>query len=128
MISATRSPVLWIGAVIGLVLAASELLGGDSIVTAAVSIAIVIGFAMLVTLLQGRSETAASLAGRPVDERWEHIGLEASAYAFAASALATLGALAIVQATGGDWQPYAGVAVIMAIAYAGSLVVVRARH
>jgi hypothetical protein len=128
MISATRSPVLWIGAAIGLVIAAAEMMGGDSILTAVVSIAIVVGFAALVTLLRGRSDTAASLAGRPVDERWEHIGLEASAYAFAASGLATIGALAVAQATGGDWQPYATVAVIMAIAYLGSLVVVRARH
>lgn len=128
MMSAARSPVLWIGFVIGLVIAASELLGGDSILTAAVSLAVVVGFAVLVTLLQGRSETASSLAGRPVDERWEHIGLEASAYAFAVSGLATIGALAIAQATGGAWQPYAIVAGVMGLAYLGSLAVVRARH
>ncbi len=128
MTSVARSPVVWIGLVIGLVIAVSGLIGGDSFLTAAVSVAIVVGFAVMVTLLKGRSETASSLAGRPVDERWEHISLEASAYAFAVSGLGTIGALAVAQATGSAWQPYAIVAVIMALAYVGSLVVVRATH
>ena len=128
MMSAAKSPVLWVAVVIGVVIAAAELVGGDSIQQAAVSIMIVVGFAVLVTLLRGRSDTASSLAGRPVDERWEHISLEASALAFAVSALATLGAFAIAEATGGAWQPYAMMAVVMGLAYLGSLVVVRARH
>ena len=126
--SIARSPVLWIGLVIGLVIAASGLVGGESILAATISLVVVLGFVVLMALLQGRSETASSLAGRPADERWEHISLEASAYAFAVSALATIGALAITQATGGAWGPYALVAGVMGLAYLGSLAVVRARH
>jgi hypothetical protein len=34
----------------------------------------------------------------------------------------------VTEATGGDWQPYALVAVTMAVAYVGSLVIVRVRY
>jgi hypothetical protein len=123
-----RWPALAIGIPIGVVIAAARLAGGGTIIDALVVLAIAVGYAVLVTVIGSRNDTVSALAGRPVDERWEHIGLEASALAFGASAIAVLAIFALTQAGGGAWQPYALVAAVMGVSYAGSLVIVRLRH
>ena len=128
MTRVARWPALAVGIPIGLVIAAARLAGGGTIADALVILAITIGYALVVTVVGRRNDTASALAGRPVDERWEHIGLEASALAFGASALAVLAILALSQVGGGAWQPYALVASVMAVSYVGSLVIVRLRH
>jgi hypothetical protein len=127
MSSLSRSPVLGAGILIGLAFGAAGLLGGDPIWRAAISTVIPIAYAVVVTLVGRRSETVSVLAGRPVDERWEHMNLEASAWALGASAIVVLGAFIVAEATHGDWAPYAFIAAVMAAAYAGSLAVIRAR-
>jgi hypothetical protein len=122
-----RSPVLVVGVVAGLVIGAAELVGGGTIALAAISTAIPIGYALLVTLLARRSETASVLAGRPVDERWEVMNQEAAAWALGISAIVILAAFVVADATGGDWQPYAFTGAVMAVAYVGSLAVIRLR-
>ena len=122
-----RSPVLAVGIVIGLVFGAAGLIGGDPPWRAAISTAIPIGYALLVTIVGRRSETVSVLAGRPVDERWEHINLEASAWALGITAIVILAAFIVADATGGDWMPYAFMGAVMAVAYAGSLAVIRLR-
>lgn len=126
--SIARSPVLVTGVVIGAGLGLARLVGGGSPAEALLAFAIAAGYALVVTLLARRSETAGALAGRPVDERWEHINLEACAWALGVTAIVVVAAFAVAEATGGDWQPYALVAVTMAVAYLGSLVIVRVRH
>ena len=128
MKSMRRAPVLVSGAVIAVAFGIAELAGGASPFRAGVSVAIILAWSILVTVLSRRSETMSVLAGRPVDERWEHINVEASAYALALSAIVVLAAFVIADASGGDWQPYALVAVVMAVSYLGSLLVLRARH
>jgi hypothetical protein len=123
-----RWPALAAGIPIGIVIAVARLAGGGTVADALIVLAIAVGYALLVTVAGNRNDTASALAGRPVDERWEHMGLEASAWAFGASALAVLGILALNQAVGGAWQPYAFVAAVMAVSYVGSLVIVRLRH
>jgi hypothetical protein len=122
-----RSPVLFVGIVAGLVIGAAELVGGGTIARAALSTAIPIGYGLLVTLLARRSETASVLAGRPVDERWEVMNQEAAAWALGISAIVILAAFVVADATGGDWQPYAFSGAVMAVAYVGSLAVIRLR-
>ena len=122
-----RSPVLVVGVVAGLVIGAAELVGGGTIALAVISTAIPIGYALLVTLLARRSETASVLAGRPVDERWEVMNQEAAAWALGISAIVILAAFVVADATGGDWQPYAFTGAVMAVAYVGSLAVIRLR-
>ena len=127
MQSIARSPVLGIGLVIGLVLGATEVASGGSAARVLAAGGIPIAYAVLVTHLGRRSETASVLAGRPVDERWEHFNLEASAWALGASAIFVIAAFVVVQASGGDYLPYAFTGAVMALAYVGSLVLIRLR-
>lgn len=127
MRSIARSPVLAIGLVIGLVFGASEVAAGGSPARILLAAGIPIAYAVVVTLLGRRSETVSVLAGRPVDERWEHFNLEASAWALGVSAIVVLAAFVLVQATGGDYLPYAFIAAVMAVAYIGSLILIRLR-
>jgi hypothetical protein len=122
-----RSPVLWVGVIVGLVIGAAELAGGGSALRAAISTAIPICYADLVTLLARRSETASVLAGRPVDERWELMNQEAAAWALGLSAIVVIAAFIVADAMSGDWLPYAFVGAVMALAYVGSLAVIRLR-
>jgi len=123
-----RSPVLVVGVIIGLVMGAAEQIGSGIAWRAALSTVIPIGYAALVTVLAPRNEAASALAGRPVDERWEHINLEAATWAFGATAIVVLAMFVGVDAQGGDWHPYAFMAAVMAVAYVGSLLLVRLRH
>jgi hypothetical protein len=102
--------------------------GGGNLWPAAVGGAIPVVYAVAVTLLARRSALSSLLAGQPVDERWEHIGLEAAALALGISAVVVMGVLAVALATDGDWQPYALVGAVMAVAYAASLFFIRLRH
>ena len=122
-----RSPVLWVGVVVGLAIGAAELAGGGPPWRAAISTAIPIGYAVLVTLLARRSETVSVLAGRPVDERWELMNQEAAAWALGLSAIVVIAAFIVADATGGDWLPYAFIGSVMAAAYVLSLAVIRLR-
>ena len=122
-----RSPVLYVGLIIGIVFGVAGVLGGAPAWQAAISAVIPIGYALVVTLLARRSETASVLAGRPVDERWELFNLEASAWALGLAAVVALGAFVVAEVTNGDWGPYALMCSVMAIGYVGGLVVMRLR-
>lgn len=122
-----RSPVLVVGVVVGLVIGVAEFAGGGTVGWAAVSTAIPIAYAVVVTLLARRSEAAGVLAGRPVDERWELMNQEAAAWALGLSAIAIIGAFVVADATGGDWLPYAFIGAVMAATYIGSLAVITLR-
>jgi hypothetical protein len=122
-----RSPVFITSLVIGLVMASSEIVAGGSLGRIALAGAIPIAYGLLVTVVGRRSETVSVLAGRPVDERWQHINLEASTWALGVSAIVVLAAFVMAQATGGEWLPYAFIGAVMALAYVGSLVLIRLR-
>jgi len=123
-----RGPVLAVGVVVGLAFGVARLAGGDEAWSAAIVALIPVAYAVVVTLLAPGSETAALLAGRPVDERGEHIGLEAATWAFGASAVTVLVAFVLVTLQDGDWLPYATIGGVMGVAYVGSLALVRLRH
>jgi len=121
-------PVLAVGIVIGLGLGVAEVLARGAAWQVAIAAGFPIAYAAIVTLVAPRSEAASLLAGRPVDERAEHINLEASAWALGLTAVVVLAAFAVAEASGNDWGPYAFIATVMALAYVGSLLVVRLRH
>ena len=123
-----RYPALAVGIVVGPLVVVADLVGGGSLVSAAASLAIVLGYAIVVTVVGRRNETVSTLAGRPVDERWEHINLEACAYALGISGVVVLIAFLVTDATGGAWQPYALMGSVIALSYIGSLLLVRTRH
>ena len=127
MQSIARSPVLAVGLVVGFAIGASEVAAGGSAFAIAAGAGFPIAYALLVTILGRHSETASVLAGRPVDERWQHFNLEASTWALGVSAIVVLAAFVVVQASGGDYLPYAFMGAVMAIAYIGSLVLIRLR-
>jgi hypothetical protein len=122
-----RSPVFITSLVIGLVIAGAEVAAGASLGRIVLAGAIPIAYGLLVTVVGLRSETVSVLAGRPVDERWQHINLEACTWALGVSAIVVLAAFVMAQATGGEWLPYAFIGGVMALAYLGSLVLIRLR-
>lgn len=122
-----RSPVVVVGVVVGAILGGAEIAGGGPAWRVATSALIPIGWALAVAILGRNSETMSVLAGRPVDERYAHMNLEASAWALGVTAVAGLGAFVVADATRGDWAPYAFMCAVMAAAYVASLVIIRLR-
>lgn len=122
------SPVIWVGVIVGALTGLATYAGGGGLGPAALGATIPIAYGVAVTLLAPRSAISSVLAGRPIDERWEHIGLEATALTLGISAFVILGAFTVTLASGGQWQPYAFAAGVIAVAYSVSLVVVRLRH
>jgi hypothetical protein len=127
MLTRLSSPVVAVGVVVGLIIGGADLVAGHPLWQAALGFAIPVAYGILVTLVATRSETVSVLAGRPVDERWQHINLVASTWAFGASAIVLLVAFVVANATGGDRLPYAFIGAVMAAAYVGSLAIIRAR-
>ena len=127
MLTRLSSPVVAVGVVVGLIIGGADLVAGHPLWQAALGFAIPLAYGILVTLVATRSETVSVLAGRPVDERWQHINLVASTWAFGASAIVLLVAFVVANATGGDRLPYAFIGAVMAAAYVGSLAIIRAR-
>lgn len=122
------SPVIWVGVIVGALMGVAWLASGSDVGSAMLGAAIPIGYALVVTLLGRRYALSSVLAGRPIDERWEHINLEATAWALGISATVVLGAVIVTLASGGQWQPYAFIGAVMAAGYLVSLIVVRLRH
>lgn len=122
------SPVIWVGVIVGALMGVAWLASGSDVGSAMLGAAFPIGYALVVTLLGRRYALSSVLAGRPIDERWEHINLEATAWALGISATVVLGAVIVTLASGGQWQPYAFIGAVMAAGYLVSLIVVRLRH
>lgn len=122
-----NSPVVITGTILGLVLAAGDLISGASPAHAMIALAIVLGWAVLVTVVGRRSETFSVLAGRPVDERWAQIGVHASAVAFGISALAVVFLVVVAEVQHGDPLPYALVGALMGASYLVSVAWFRLR-
>jgi len=128
MTTVVRSPVFVIGVVAGLALGAAELVGSGEAWRALLSGAIPILYGLVVTLAGRRRDSLSVLAGRPIDERAASINAEASTWAFGLTAIAVLAGVAWQIASRADWTPFAAVAVVMAVAYLGSMFVLDFRR
>lgn len=127
MMTRLSSPIVAVGVVVGLVIGGADLVAGHPPWQAVLGFAIPAAYSILVAFMAARSETVSVLAGRPIDERWQHINLVASSWAFGLSAIVLLAAFVVTNATGGDRLPYAFIGAVMAMAYVGSLAIVRTR-
>lgn len=116
-----------VGLVLGLLIAAAELVRDASPAEAAISFAIVAGYALAVRALQSRSDVASLLSGLARDERWESINLRALSLAAQVLAVVLVGAFLVAQFRGGDSTPYAWVGAVFGATYLGSLVWYRSR-
>ncbi len=116
-----------VGFVLGLLIAAAALGRQATPVQAVISFAIVAGYALLLLVLQSRSDVASVLSGLPRDERWESINLRALSLAAQVIAVVLVGAFLVTSFGGGDPLPYAWVGAVFAVAYLGGILWYRAR-
>jgi hypothetical protein len=116
-----------VGFLLGLLMAAAELGHGASFAQAAVTFAIVAGYAIALRVLQSRSDVASLLSGLPSDERWESINLRALALAAQVIAVVLVAAFLVTQFGGTDATPYAWLGAVFAVTYFGGLVWYRMR-
>jgi len=94
------------GLALGAALLALEVSLGMSADRAAVGAAIVIGWSLLLWVLQPRSELVSSVVGRPRDERWQLVNLHAAAASVTMTALLTVVGFAVTELRGGDGTAY----------------------
>ena len=90
-----------VGFVLGLLIAAAALGRDASPVQAVVAFAVVAGYAILLLVLQSRSDVASVLSGLPRDERWESINLHALSLAAQVLAVILVAAFLISSFGGG---------------------------
>jgi len=113
----TRWLVPAVGIVLGILIAIALMGQHAASWQIAVSVVIVVGYAVAVQLLQRRSDVAGVLAGRPVDERWSAINDHALSLAAQVTAVVLVVAFLVVTFAGGDALPYAWVGAVLAVSY-----------
>ncbi len=123
----SRWTVPIVGFVLGILIALS-MLGSDATpAQAAIAFAIVAGYAIVLRLLQSRSDVASLLSGMPRDERWESINLRALSLAAQVIAVAIVGAFLVTQFGRADATPYAWLGALFAAMYLGGILWYRQR-
>ncbi len=123
----SRWTVPIVGFVLGILIALS-MLGGDATpAQAAIAFAFVAGYAIVLRLLQSRSDVASLLSGMPRDERWESINLRALSLAAQVIAVAIVGAFLVTQFGRADATPYAWLGALFAATYLGGILWYRQR-
>ena len=110
------------GLVIGAVLIGIELSQGASVAGALGGLIIIVLYSLGLFILQNRSETISTLAGRPVDERWTQINTQALAVAATFAAIVSLGGFAVMEALGRDNWQFAFMCLVVAGGYFGGLI------
>jgi hypothetical protein len=116
-----------VGFILGILIALS-LLGSDaSPAEAALSFAFVAGYAIILRLLQTKSDVASLLSGMPRDERWESINLRALSLSAQVIAIALVGAFLVTQFSRADATPFAWLGALFAATYLGGILWYRQR-
>jgi hypothetical protein len=115
------------GVVLGGIFFAVSVARGDSVGRASIAFAIVAGYALVVSIFRGRSETASAIGGLPVDERWQAISLRGMAASGQIGAFVALGGFIVSEASGHDGMQFALVAAAIGLGCIGSIIVLRWR-
>jgi hypothetical protein len=112
------------GVALGGVMGSADLAtnGSPSRAVTDVTMAILVGYTLVLMVFRGRSETASVLAGHPVDERWQAINLHAVAAAGMIGAFVALGGFIAAEETGHDWSGFAIVAAAIGAGYVGGVI------
>ncbi len=118
--------VVW-GVVLGAVMFGVQLAAGSSAGEAALTFAIVAGYALVVAVLQSRFETMRALAGRPIDERWQLIHERALALTANVGIAVSLVGFVAAEVTHRDAGPFALVAAVMGFTYIAGIFAYRTR-
>lgn len=116
-----------VGLVLGILIAAAMLGSNASPALAAVAFVIVAGYAIVLRLLQSRSDVARLLSGLPRDERWESINLRALSLAAQVMAIVLVGTFLVTQFGKADATPYAWLGALFALTYLGGILWYRQR-
>ena len=106
-----------VGFVLGLLFAAAELARNASPWQAALTFAIVAGYALALRALQSRSDMAGLLSGLPRDERWASINVRALSLAGQVIAIVLVAAFLVTQFGGGDATTYAQLGAVFGVSY-----------
>jgi uncharacterized membrane protein len=112
-----RWQVLIAGTAVGAALALVEAANGLSWERSLSAFVIVVGYTAVLAGLQGRSETMATLAGNPVDERWRLISDRAANLTALVGIVVALGGLLLSELAGRDSTQFGIVAAAMGFAY-----------
>jgi len=126
----TRTRTRWlvpaVELILGLLIAGSLLGQSASPAQVAISFGVVLGYAIVLVVLQSRSAVASLLSGMPRDERWDTINLRALSLASQVLAVALVAAFLGTQLHGGEAIPYALMGGLFAIACLGGVAWYRA--
>jgi hypothetical protein len=116
-----------VGFVLGILIALS-LLGRDATpIQAGIAFAISAGYAIILRVLQSRSDVASLLSGMPRDERWDSINLRALSLSAQVVAVAIVGAFLMAQFGEADATPYAWLGALFGATYLGGILWYRQR-
>ena len=110
------------GVVIGAILIAIELTQGARPDRAAGGIAILFAYAGALWFFQNRSETVGTLAGQPVDERWQAISQRAGVAAATIAAVVALVGFGVMEYLGRDNWQFGLMAGVIGFAYIAGVV------
>ncbi len=122
-----RWQVLVAGVVLGGLMAAAEVAAGLAADRSVTAFVIVVAYAAVIAAFQGRSETLATLAGNPVDERWRLINDRAAMLMALVGVAVSLGGYAVAEVAHRDSSGFAIVAAAMGLAYIGGVAWYRSR-
>jgi hypothetical protein len=112
--------------VLGLIVFAAQWIGGDP-TGGVISLGIMLGFAALLLLLEGRSGAIAVMNRPAVDERARRIDLHATAFAGVVLVTVVIGMFLYEVARGRDPSPYAQLGAVGGLSYLAALVIMQRR-
>jgi hypothetical protein len=110
-----------VGVVLGALLIGLELRQGAQVARAAEAMVLLIAFLGAIWVFQTRSEMASALAGKPVDERWQHMNEQATMAAMGMGLIAAVLGFAICEAQGCDNWQFALMAIVLSFGYMAAL-------
>lgn len=112
---------LLVGIILGALLIGLEVRQGAPLNRAAEAMVLLIAFLGAIWVFQTRSEMASALAGKPVDERWQHMHERATMAAMGMGLFVAVLGFAVMEAMGRDNWQFALMALVPSFGYMAAL-------